>query len=121
MDALLKLSLLPEEAKVKISNEFGSVAKLYIKVYDFEKENYYLHKYKPASYKIRQGEIENTFYEIEDKLEKAGLDGNEIVTSIATDFTEVITKKIVRGADDYLEQLGSTYEEMREWLRRESD
>ncbi len=119
MEALIRLAELPADTKGKIANEYGSISKLYTKVYELEMENYNLHMTKPNRYQARQEEIENAMVDIEDKLDTFGIDGHDIVTDISSDFSEVIANKGVKLTDDYLKQLGTSFEEMREWLRKQ--
>ena len=47
------------------------------------------------------------------------LDGHGIMTEISSDHGEIIVNKVVTNLDNYLKQKGTTFEQMREWLKRQ--
>jgi hypothetical protein len=118
MEGLQILHSLPSDKKEKIEKEFGSIEELYKKVFDNYNEDYKLHRTKPSGYQEQQEKIKNALYDIEDKLDEMELDGHSIITDISSDHGEIIVNKTVKDLDEYLKQYGTTFEKMREWLKK---
>jgi hypothetical protein len=119
MTGLNYLSQLPESIKSKIVIDFGSLQDLYLKIFDLSKKDYELFIKKPKGFEQVREEIQNLFYDIEDKLDSYEIDGSELVTEIRSDFTEIIVNKRIQDLNDYLKQFGTDYDTLREILRRD--
>jgi hypothetical protein len=114
MEGLETLLNLPAEILEKISEEYGTVFRLYRKIFDLNNEQYKL----MGSGSPRLEEIKNELLDIEDSLEEYGVeDGRDITTEIASDFAEIIVNRRINGLDKYLEQFGTDFNTMRDWLK----
>jgi hypothetical protein len=116
MDGLQLLSSLPDDKKNAIANKFGSIDKLYRKIFELNHEDYLLHTKKPNGYKTRQSEIESELFDIEDGLDEIGVDGHDITTEVSSDHGEIIVSKNINDLDKYLKNFGTDYETMRKWM-----
>jgi hypothetical protein len=96
----------------------GTLEELYKKVFDYYNKDYNLYKTKPSGYQEKQEQIQCELYDIEDKLDEMELDGHSIITEISSDHGELIINKVVKDIDEYLKPYGTTFEKMREWLKK---
>lgn len=119
MDGLKLLYSLPEDRKAAITQQFGSLEEFYKKVFELYKQDYFLHMNKPDGYKTQQEKIQNDIFDIEDSLDDMELDGHSIITEISSDHGEIIVNRVVSNLDNYLRQYGTTFEIMREWLKKQ--
>ncbi|SFN97796.1 hypothetical protein [Salegentibacter flavus] len=118
MEGLEYLRSLSQEAKDKISAEFGGIENLYQTVFDINKTEYNLYANKPENYKSQLQLAENALNEIEERLEEIGLDGRDVTTEISNDFGEIIVSKNINALDIYLKQHGTDYLTMRDWIKK---
>ena len=117
MEGLEYLRSLSQETKEKISSEFGGIENLYKTVFDINKTEHSLYANKPENYKSQLQLAENSLNEIENRLEKIGLDGRDVTTEIASDFGEIVVSKNINALDNYLKQHGTDYLTMRDWIK----
>jgi len=114
MQGLIRLKRLPKEIQEKIVAEYGTVERLYQKVFDLNSEEYRLTGTKNP----RIGEIHSELYNIEAKLEEFGInDGSIFITEIASDFGEIIVTRKINDLNKYLAQFGTDFETMQKWLK----
>ena len=76
----------------RISEEFGSVHKLYKKIFDLYREDAQLY-YESSLLNARMKQIQNELFEIEDKLNAIGINGIEIMGGIMKDEEESARQK----------------------------
>ena len=119
MEGLKELYELPIEKRNAIAETFESVENLYEKVFELHKKDYLLQKNKPNGYQALQAQYQSELNEIEDVLDEMELDGHSIITEISSDHGEIIVNKVVTNLDNYLKQKGTSFEQMREWLKRQ--
>jgi len=114
MEGLNRLLKLPDDIQSQIKRDFGSIAELYKKVFDLNKEEHGLILSKSP----RLIEIRNELYDIEEKLESYGiLDGSDITSEIASDYGDIIVTKRIADLNKYLIPLGTDFEKMKKWLK----
>ena len=115
-DLSVTLFDLPEKSKALIEKEFGSIAKLYMMVYDLEKEtmSYYYPTSKENKLKIK--EIHKSIDAIQKRIEKLGFDGYMILNEIAKDFAAMLIEEKLMTTDYYKKKFGGNYDEMKVWL-----
>lgn len=114
MNGLKQLFELPDEIKEQIVSDFGSISRLYQKVFDLNKEESKL----TGTDSPRLDAIAIELFDIEDKLESYGItDGRDITSDIASDYGEIIINKGINDLNKYLEPLGTDFEMMQKWLK----
>ena len=114
MEGLKRLLSLPDNIKLEIINNFGSIGQLYQKVFDLNQEEYRL----TGSNSPRLKEIQTELFDIEDKLESFGItDGGDVTSEIASDFGDIILSNKIADLNKYLKPLGTDFEKMQKWLK----
>jgi hypothetical protein len=119
-DFSVTLFTLPDESKAKIDKEFGSIAKLYMMVYDKEKKISNLHWNNLDKSKMYERFIDDSIEDIAKRLDDIGIQGFVITINIAEDFVADRYGKELHTAAFYKEKFGSSYEEMKDWLESNS-
>ena len=118
MNSLKELKNLPQEVQNKIADQFGSVEKLFKKVFDLHAESHYLNKTRPKNYLPRIIEIRDELYRVEDILDSFGLVGYKIITRISDDLAENEISKLVEELKVNLKQYGPSSDEMKGWIKK---
>jgi hypothetical protein len=116
MTGLQELLRLPDDIKEQITNEYGGITDFYKMVFDLYAEEYQVFTTKPTGYQTRLDAIQQQLYNIQDKLDDFGIDGHGIVTEISSDHGEIIVSRNITQLDQYLQQFGTNFEEMRKWI-----
>jgi predicted enzyme related to lactoylglutathione lyase len=119
MTGLIYISQLPDSIKSKITEDFESLQQFYLKVFDLCYRDYSIFMNKPKGFEQAREQIQNLFYDIEDKLDTYEIDGGELVTEIRSDFGEIIVNKRIQKLNSYLSQFGTDFETLREILTKE--
>ena len=119
MQGYYYLKELSKEFQDKIDTEFGSIEKLYKLVFDFNNSMYvlFLKREVNLNYSTQNQSIENKIYEIENKLNDFGVDGDFITREIRNDFGEIIVKQNINALNKELEPYGTNFNEMRNWMK----
>jgi len=113
MDGMIELNALPEEVRRSIVARFGSLVELYQRIFDLQSD-----EYRHMKDEQRVAAIQNQLNDIVDAMEACGVeDGQDIVSSVAGDFGELIVAKAVKDLNEYLKPLGTDFVEMRRWLK----
>jgi hypothetical protein len=115
-DFSVTLFTLPDESKAKIDKEFGSIAKLYMIVYDKEKKISDLKWNNMDKSKMYERFIDESIEDIQQRLDKLGIQGFVITINIAEDFAANTYGNGLQTPAFFKEKFGSSYEEMKEWL-----
>src|SRR5438045_2888809 len=118
MDSLRELKSLPRNVQDQIADEFGSVEKLFKKIFDLHAESHYLNKMRPKNYLPRVIEIRDELYRVEDKLDEFGLVGYKIITRISDDLSEKEISRLASEAKIHLPQFASSSDAMKGWLKK---
>ncbi len=113
MNGLIELNSLPEEVQKCLVARYGSLVELYKRIFTLHSEDY-----RNMKDDQRVAIIRKHLDDIIDALEDCGVaDGQDVVSSVASDFGELIVAKTVKDLNDYLKPLGTNFEEMRRWLK----
>jgi hypothetical protein len=118
MNSLKELQSLPEISRSKIDAEFGSVDKLFKKLFDLHAEGHYLNKTKPKNYLPKIIEIRDELYRIEDVLDSFGLVGYKIISRVSDDLAEMEISRLVNELKTNLKEFGPSSEEMKGWIKK---
>jgi len=118
MDSLKEMQNYPREIQDKINSEFGSVDKLYKKIFDLHAESHFLSKTKPNNYLPRIIEMRDELYRIEDILDSFGLVGYKVITRISDEMAEMEISKLVDELRLNLKQYGPSSDEMKGWIKK---
>jgi len=122
MEGLDFLKVQSEPLKRRIIEKYGSLEKYYefvLLIYEAE--------YKWFSVKSLEGEenrkkINDKLNELEDELNHFGADdGHWILTEISSDQSDGIIRKKIQNLDEYLNQFGTNFEEMRKHIKEKYD
>lgn len=82
------LANLPEEKKILFAPVFGDVEKFYTTVYLIARNEHVTGQEKPDRYEDRLQVIQQVRRMVEQRVDSFGLDGQEIVADIASDYFE---------------------------------
>lgn len=82
------LANLPEEKKTLFAPVFGDVEKFYTTVYLIARNEHVTGQEKPDRYEDRLQVIQQVRRMVEQRVDSFGLDGQEIVADIASDYFE---------------------------------
>lgn len=82
------LANLPEEKKTLFAPVFGDVKKFYTTVYLIARNEHVTGQEKPDRYEDRLQVIQQVRRMVEQRVDSFGLDGQEIVADIASDYFE---------------------------------
>lgn len=82
------LANLPEEKKTLFAPVFGNVKKFYTTVYLIARNEHVTGQEKPDRYEDRLQVIQQVRRMVEQRVDSFGLDGQEIVADIASDYFE---------------------------------
>lgn len=104
--ALEYLNNLPVEAKDGIVQQFGSTENLIISLISLSALDHKVVQEKPEYFEILLMEIRYEIFDIEDKLDELGVNGDYIVSHVITDFVHATRNHNIENLDDYFYRLG---------------